>query len=92
MFEESKSVISALLSVAALQRASKVDANVTILAVTVNADARAIADFYQVNYRQSYAIKGRAWDGNPLWESDAETCQPIGVLALALQAELEKDE
>ena len=90
MFEESKAVISALLLVATLQRASNVEGDMESLALTVNADARAIADLYAVNYRQSYAARGAAWAGNPLWESDAGTCQPIGEVALLLKADLEK--
>jgi hypothetical protein len=90
MFEESKAVISALLLVATLQRASKMDGDIESLALTVNADARAIADLYAINYRQSYAVRGAAWDGNPLWESDAGTCKPIGEVALQLQADLEQ--
>lgn len=90
MFEESKAVLGALLLVATLQRASKVDGDVESLAVTVNADARAIANLYEINCRQSYAVRGAAWDGNPLWESDAETCKPIGEVALLLEADLEQ--
>jgi hypothetical protein len=89
-FEESKSAVSALLLVATLERASKVDGSIEHWAQTVNADVRAIADLYATNYRQSYATRGSAWAGNTLWNSDAETCKPIAEVALMMRAELEK--
>jgi len=89
-FNDSKSVISALLLVATLQRSEKMGGDVEHLAATVNADTRAVADLYAEDYRQSYATRGTAWDGNPLWESDASTCKPIGELALQMSADLNK--
>jgi hypothetical protein len=90
VFEDSKSAISALLLVATLQRSAKTNGSLEDLAKTVNADTRAIADVYLVNYRQNYAVTGRAWDGNPLWESDAAECRPISDVALMLIDEIEK--
>jgi hypothetical protein len=90
LFDETRAAISALFLVAALQRATKTEGDVQSSVISVNADARAITELYEINYRQSYAVRGAAWDGNPLWESDAETCRPIGEAALRLSAALEK--
>ena len=89
-FNDSKSVISALMLVATLQRSAKMGGEVEHLATTVNADTRAVADLYLGGYRQSYAMRGTAWEGNPLWESDAQTCAPIGEVALSAVAQLEQ--
>ena len=90
VFDDTKSAISALLLVATLQRSSKTSGSLEELAQSVNADTRAIADLYLLNYRQNYATTGRAWDGNPLWESDAAECRPISEVALLLIDEIEK--
>jgi hypothetical protein len=90
-FEEAKSGISALLLVASIQRAGN-DGDVEHHASMVNVDTRNIADFYLASFRESYALRGKAWEGNALWESDAETCKPIMELALLFRAELEQGE
>ena len=83
VFETSKTSMSDLLIVATLVRSQKADEKIDHLAATVNLDARQIADFYLKNYRQSYALRGTAWEANALWESDAETCRKIAEVAHA---------
>ena len=86
-YNDTRAVILALMLVATRERSKRMDSDLAHLATIVNADVREIANLYAENYRQSYAQRGAAWDGNPIWESDAATCKPIGELALKISAE-----
>ena len=90
VFESSKKSIKDLMLIATLIRLSKTNGEAAVehQSETVNLDTREIANLYIENYRRSYAIRGTAWEANPLWESDAQTCKPIAEAASQVAAEL----
>ncbi|MDJ0992947.1 MAG: hypothetical protein QNI90_05190 [Dinoroseobacter sp.] len=90
VFEASKKSVEDLLLIATMVRLSNSDGNrgTAHVAETVNLDTREIADLYLENYRRSYALRGTAWEANPIWESDAETCKPVAEAASQIANEL----
>jgi hypothetical protein len=54
----------------------------------VNLDTRTVADLYAENYRSNYAINGSAWESNPLWIGDADSCGPIAEAASVVVEDL----
>ncbi len=86
----SEQAISALLVIAAHKRAAREDGDAEQLAQRVKAEAMEIADLYAIDFRLNFALRGNAWDGNPLWESDARICKLLAELTLTLRAELEQ--
>ncbi|WP_393933514.1 hypothetical protein [Yoonia sp. R2-816] len=88
VFESSKKSLEDLLLIATLVRSADSADGVEHIAETVNLDTRQIADFYLENYRESYALRGTAWEANAVWEGDAATCQPIAEAASQIAKEL----
>lgn len=87
-FESSKRSVEDLLLIATLVRSADSLDGVEHVAETVNLDTRQIADFYLENYRDSYALRGTAWESNEVWEGDASTCRPIAEAANQIATEL----
>ena len=86
--QQMKAVV-ALLVVGTDIRSKKTGENFESVFEVVQQDATAMLQLYGENYRQSYALRGAAWDGNPLWESDAATCKILGEVALNITAGME---
>jgi hypothetical protein len=81
VFESSKKSVENLLLIATLTRVADSADGIEQIVETVNLDMRQIADFYLDNYRESYALRGTAWEANSVWEGDAVTCQQIAEAA-----------
>lgn len=90
VFDDTKSVISSLITIAVLIRNSTNDSNVEIISQAVLEDTRAVANLYLEQYRSSYAGSGNAWLGNSLWEKDSEYCKSVGEAALEYTNSMEE--
>jgi hypothetical protein len=88
-----ETAVQTLVSTAVYRRMSERDTwtkeEVNIEIMSAQADVIAISDLYMTDFRQSYAIRGTAWEGNPIWESDGVTCKYIAEFAADSAAELE---
>ena len=76
--------IKTLVSVAVLIRMERSDGTVDAETQIALRDTRNIADLYLERFEATYARVGQAWEGDPVWVSDLETC---AALVATLQAE-----
>jgi len=83
-----RDAVNALLLAGVLARAETSSDSFEHLLEIVMKDTRAIADLYLEDFRSSYASTGSAWENNPIWTQDLQSCEPLAQAAIQKEKDL----
>ena len=72
-----KVAVAGLAGAASEMRATKNGSSAADTEGGVFEDIRAISDLYLSRYRTNYAVEGKAWENDTLWDSDSTLCKKL---------------